>query len=79
MRGGHLALKELRPKLFVEVDDAHLRNHGDSAEALLSELDQLDYRMVDAATGTPIVPGSGEVGAHFDVLCTPAAVDPCPS
>ena len=50
MRGGHLAPKELRPKLFVEVN-----------------------------TGTPVVPESGEVGAHFDVLCTPAAVDPCPS
>ena len=73
VRGGLATLGDLRPRLFVEVDDAHLRTQGDSAEALLRELDQLGYGMVDAATGTPVIPGAGEVRAHFDVLCTPAA------
>ena len=76
VRGGLLAIEELRPRLFVEVDDAHLRDQGDSAQALLGELDQLGYTMVDAVTGTPVIPGVGEIPAHFDVLCTPASHRP---
>lgn len=76
LRGGLRALEELRPRLFVEVDDAHLRDQGDSADALLGELDRLGYGMVDAVTGTPVIPGVGEVPAHFDVVCTPASHRP---
>ena len=61
-------LKELRPKLFVEVGDTLLRNQGDSAGALLGQLQRLGYEMVGAATGAPVISGAG-VRPHFDVLC----------
>ena len=47
LRGGRLMLEELRPRLFVKVDDAHLRNQGDSAEALLGELARLGADLLE--------------------------------
>ena len=71
LRGGRETLRALRPRLFIEMDDALLSNQGDSTSALLAELDMLGYTMANAATGAPVTPSESGVPAHFDALCTP--------
>jgi FkbM family methyltransferase len=45
LRGGKQTLKRLRPKLFVELCDANLREQGDSAAGLVAWLERHGYRI----------------------------------
>jgi FkbM family methyltransferase len=54
LQGGLELIRRHKPILFVEVNEANLRNHHLSAEQLLQLMMSLGYRLVDARTMTEI-------------------------
>jgi FkbM family methyltransferase len=81
IRGARATLARFRPTLFVEVDDAHLRAAGSSAEALLKLLISLGYRVCELTRAGPSAPLSMpdcleklRAKGYTDFLFVPAAV-----
>jgi FkbM family methyltransferase len=72
LKGAEWVLREYRPKLFVELDDANLRRSGSSAEQLLSFIETLGYRIVNAYDGKEIHPSDDMQGKHLDFIATNA-------
>jgi hypothetical protein len=54
LRGAVETVRRFRPKLFVELNDQHLRRQGSSAEELADYLHRLDYSMSVVEDGRPI-------------------------
>jgi FkbM family methyltransferase len=53
LKGANRTLKQMRPALFVEVDDRNLADFGSSAEALVAHLEQARYEMHELASDGP--------------------------
>lgn len=69
LRGAETLLKKYHPILFVELDDQHLRDQGDSASALISFLQQVGYSRIEhAETNQPVLPSDSFTGEHFDIV-----------
>jgi FkbM family methyltransferase len=70
LRGAAAALKRDHPTLFVELDDANLRAQNDSAEDLISFVEQLGYEVSRAEDGKVLDKERDDfTGCHFDVVC----------
>jgi FkbM family methyltransferase len=76
LRGADWLLREVRPRLVLEVDESHLRRQGRSAREVMSLLDEADYRVRaivhdDSAIGYRLKE-EFEIGrATVNVLATP--------
>ena len=71
LRGGQRLIRMTMPSLFIEIDDANLQDHGDSAAALIHFLGELGYRKIlRADSGQEVRPDHEFSGQHFDILAT---------
>lgn len=69
LRGAKGTLLRYRPILFVEVDDANLREQGDSAAALLRYLREVGYNsFIRASDGRHIGADFSFHTEHFDLI-----------
>lgn len=71
MKGAERLVKRFRPRLFLELSDANLRQQGSSAEALLSLLKEWNYDVREAVTGGALATTGIPADLHCDVICTP--------
>ena len=69
LQGACKTLNEYHPKLFIELDDNNLREQNNSAKELIELLQQLNYKITDAATDEEINGNSNFKDCHFDILC----------
>ncbi len=73
LRGaGHL-LRELRPVLFIELDDLNLRDQNASASELVALLMGYGYAVRRADSGAQVSPGDDFEKCHFDIIARPGA------
>lgn len=69
LRGAADTLRKFKPILFVEVDDANLRDQGDSAVAMVEYLNVLGYHdLKHATTKLRITTTSNCLAGHFDLI-----------
>jgi FkbM family methyltransferase len=71
LRGGEATIERFRPKLFVELSHANLREQGASAPALVRWLDEHGYAAENAETGEPVNSCQALDGCFFDIICRP--------
>jgi FkbM family methyltransferase len=75
LRGAARTLRELRPAVFIEVDDVALRSMGSSAEAVVDLLVAQRYEAYRVAEGRRVRATKGDVlsicerGGYVDLLC----------
>lgn len=68
LRGAAQTLRRSMPVLFVELDDNNLRDQGDSAESLVTYLEDLGYSLTDATTGASVRSGQNFQNCHTDII-----------
>jgi hypothetical protein len=68
LRGAEKTLRQCKPALFIELDDNNLSDQGDSAEKLVSYLEDLGYAITDAGTGAPVRSGKPFTNCHTDII-----------
>lgn len=71
IRGGSHTISTLRPRLIIEVVDAHQRRHHSSADSLLRTIWDLGYHIYELGTHAPLRLESSYEGCVMDVLCEP--------
>jgi FkbM family methyltransferase len=71
LKGARKTLQRLRPKLFVELADRHLQEHGSTSAELIAFLRREGYRVSHAVTGLELNESS-RLEPHFDAVCLPA-------
>jgi FkbM family methyltransferase len=75
LRGAERTLRELRPAVFIEVDDAALRSMGSSAEAVLDLLASHGYEANRIIKGGRVRAAKADIlhhcqgGTYVDLLC----------
>mgnify|MGYP001577535323 FL=1 len=69
LRGAESILRDWKPILFIEVDDANLSHQGDSASAMVLFLNELGYDdLKHAETGEDLSAKSSYVNLHIDLI-----------
>jgi FkbM family methyltransferase len=77
LRGAARTLRELRPAIFIEVDDVALRSMGSSADALLDLLASHRYEANRVIEGRRVRATKADIlhhckgGTYVDLLCFP--------
>lgn len=71
LQGCAAVIRRDRPVLFVELDDANLRENGTDARGLIAYVEGLGYTVLDSGTMRPIPLERDLSGCHFDILCRP--------
>lgn len=73
LKGASDVLRNFKPTLFVEIDDAFLARQQSSAEAVFDFLISHGYIIKDAINGKQIVAASTISGRHLDIIAEPIA------
>ncbi len=68
LQGGRNLIEQFKPKLFIEIDDNNLRAVGDSAKKLISFLEDLNYKSINAVSLESINLGFNFDNCHFDII-----------
>lgn len=68
LRGGERTIDRYSPKLFIEVCDSNLRDHGTSAKQLVEWLQAKGYNLVDARTGDLVTISQDFSDCYLDVI-----------
>jgi FkbM family methyltransferase len=68
LAGAEKTLRDLRPKLFLEVIDRLLKGQGSSRQSVIDLLSSLDYDLFHAASGEAIDPVHGINDEQFDMV-----------
>jgi FkbM family methyltransferase len=68
LHGGKEVLKNLKPTLFIELDDSNLRKYGDSAKDLVLFLEENGYECIDCTNGQSIQSKTDFSDLHIDIL-----------
>ena len=71
LRGASRLLSEMRPVLFIELDDLNLRDQNSSASELVSLLQANNYSVRRADDGSEVAPDGDFEKCHFDIIATP--------
>lgn len=71
LRGAKSTIEKSKPRLFVELSTANLREQGSSPSAIVSEIRSWGYRVVHAESGAEIDEHSLPEHVHMDVICFP--------
>lgn len=71
LKGAKETLEQLRPSLFIELDDNNLRQQMSSASALIDWLQKLNYKITDAAGGKELTPTDNFKNCHLDIFAVP--------
>jgi FkbM family methyltransferase len=69
--GAEETLRQFKPVLFIEIDDANLRAVGDSAAGLIGWLNAQGYEAHHAETQQRITPDNAAHSSHYDILARP--------
>lgn len=67
--GAKVLLQKLSPTLFIELDDANLREQNSSAKELVELLESLGYQCCHAITQEKVRPANNFTGQHYDIIC----------
>ncbi len=70
IEGGEEMISKYKPVLFIELDDDNLREQGATSLQLIQLLQQLRYKIKNAATGKSVDENTDFTNCHFDILCT---------
>jgi FkbM family methyltransferase len=73
LRGADKLLREMRPVLFIELDERNLSEQGASARELVALLLSHFYNVRRADTGADVTEQDDFAGCHFDIIATPQA------
>lgn len=71
LRGARRTLQQLRPSLFIEIDDNNLRGQGASSVELLDFLKTFGYSFQHAESGSVIDTTADLSNMHFDIIALP--------
>ncbi|MBK9282900.1 MAG: FkbM family methyltransferase [Sphingobacteriaceae bacterium] len=71
LKGSAKILKEIRPLLFIEVDDINLKQYGSSAKQLINLLHENNYQCVHAKVGEKVTENYYFGTLHFDIIAFP--------
>ncbi len=66
LKGAQACLETFHPRLFIEIDDLNLKEHGSSPEEIYRRLESLGYRLYENNLNTPLRRGTGH--CHFDLV-----------
>jgi FkbM family methyltransferase len=69
LKGGIKTLETSKPRLFIEIDDANLREQASSATELIQFLKNKGYECTNTVSGEVIHDGYDFAGKHFDAIC----------
>ncbi|MBZ0096705.1 MAG: FkbM family methyltransferase [Sulfuricella sp.] len=69
IKGARETIRQHHPRIFMELDDRLLRDHGGAANELLEVLEGLGYRIQNAETLENMSSNENYNGCHIDVLC----------
>jgi len=69
LKGGIKTLENSKPRIFIEIDDGHLREQKSSAVELVNFLKSLGYECTNTVSGEKIHDGYDFAGKHFDAIC----------
>ena len=67
LNGGIRALKKLTPILFIEINDANLKLHGNSASSLVKFLNDLNYTVYHADSDIKLSEADNYSNCHYDI------------
>lgn len=70
LKGGKNCIEMHRPKLFIEINDANLKEQGDSAMELIMFLEPFYKNLKHAVTGESIHSKINLTHKHFDLIAT---------
>ena len=73
LRGAKRLLSEMRPVLFIELDDRNLRDQNSSASELVALLQSNNYSVLRADDGSEVTTQGDFEKCHFDIIATPSA------
>ncbi len=73
LRGASRLLDQMRPVLFIELDDLNLRDQNASASELVSLLIEHRYNVRRADNGAQVSSHDDFARCHFDVIATPTS------
>lgn len=71
LKGAEETIKQLRPSLFIELDDNNLRQQMSSASALITWLQKHNYKITNAASGKEVSSAGNFEHCHLDVIAIP--------
>jgi len=71
LKGASQVLQDLKPMLFVEIDDSFLARQQSSANAVFDLLTLHGYRIENALSGEGVNSGSAISGKHLDIIAKP--------
>ncbi len=69
LKGAEEILRKFRPKMFIEIDEVHLKRAGASAKEVVKMLLDLNYKISRADTQETIGMDYNFEGKHFDIVC----------
>lgn len=71
LEGAKTTIKKYKPTLYIEICDQHLKHYGNSANALIRLLKELNYRIIHAEYRTEISEQTYLDDCFFDAFCYP--------
>lgn len=71
LMGGEQTVKTFKPKLFVELNDQHLRKQGSRAIELVKYIHSIDYATFRAGDNLKLSATTDFDNCHWDILCMP--------
>lgn len=72
LKGAAETLENLKPRLFIELDDNNLRDQGDSAAELIRYLKNLNYSIVNSNNNMGVFEEDEFSNCHYDIIALPA-------
>jgi FkbM family methyltransferase len=64
-------IRNMRPIFFIELLDANLKEHNNSAEQLVRFFEDYNYQVFRADNNMPVTSKDNLNGCHYDVFCYP--------
>jgi len=69
LKGATAVLRELKPKLFIELDDENLKANGGSAQELILFVSRFNYLCYNIKTNEIVNENYNFEHCHFDIFC----------
>lgn len=69
LNGANETLQKFKPKMFIEINDAHLQRAGGSAKEVIRLLEKNNYTINRADNNETINSQYSFEGKHFDIVC----------
>jgi FkbM family methyltransferase len=70
LKGSVETIKNFKPVLYIEVDDANLIQQGTSPKELFEFIENSGYRITDSQSKKPLSKNNNFANCHFDIICS---------